>query len=77
MIRKLLPRLPLKKLKIRFSTQQFVGGKSWIPTQDDLLQKVTTQSLIHEISTLQMQSAMKTVPWFLKQVHITTNLYHI
>jgi hypothetical protein len=39
MIRKLLPRLPLKNLKARFSTQQFVGGKSWIPTQDGKLYK--------------------------------------
>lgn len=41
---------------------------SWIPTQDDLLQKVTTQSLLHEVSTQHMDSSKKTIPWFLKQM---------
>lgn len=42
--------------------------KSWVPTQDDLLQKVTVQSLIHEISLQQMESAATVVPWFLKNM---------
>jgi len=53
------------------ATSHFVGGKSWIPTQDVLLQKVTTQSLIHEVSMQQIESANKTIPWFLKQMPVS------
>jgi len=44
--------------------------KSWIPTEDELLQKVTTQALIHEISLQQMHGVEKVVPWFLKTMPV-------
>eukprot|EP01041_Mallomonas_annulata_P014975 gene14975-31804_t len=43
-----------------------VQRKSWIPTEDDLLQKMTTQALIHEISLDQLRGVQEVVPWFLK-----------
>lgn len=44
------------------------GSKSWLPRENDHLQKVTTQALIHEISLESMDSAKTYVPWFLKNM---------
>ena len=46
--------------------------KSWVPTEQPLLQKVTTQALIHEISLQQMEAAAKVVPWFLKNMPVSS-----
>lgn len=42
--------------------------KSWIPKSDELMMKVTTQALIHEVSLQNMESAKTVVPWFLKNM---------
>jgi hypothetical protein len=44
------------------------AGNSWVPSGDELLQKVTIQSLVHEISLQQMESVQQVVPWFLKSM---------
>ena len=50
---------------------RYYGGKSWVPKQDEILQKVTTQALIHEVSLQQMENSGKVVPWFLKEMPAT------
>jgi hypothetical protein len=45
--------------------------KSYIPTEQRDLQRITTQSLIHEISMQQMEAANKVVPWFLEQMPVS------
>lgn len=42
--------------------------KSWIPTESESLQKITTQALIHEMSIMQFEVASKVIPWFLKNM---------
>jgi hypothetical protein len=41
-------------IALRFNSTM-PGGKSWVPTQKELLQRVTTQALVHEISLQQME----------------------
>ena len=53
----------LSALTANFSTTNL----SWT-TQEESLQKMTTQALIHEISMKQMQSAAAIVPWFLSNM---------
>lgn len=45
--------------------------KSWVPVDQSNLQKVTTQSLIHEISMQQMEATNKVVPWFLYHMPVS------
>ena len=52
------------------SSVRFTTSKSWVPTEDDTLQKVTTQALVHEMSLQQMESVNSTVPWFLKNMPV-------
>ena len=61
-----------KNVTASSSVSQFSSAakKSWVPTQDDILQKVTSQSLIHEISLKQMESAQVVVPWFLTNMPV-------
>jgi hypothetical protein len=47
-----------------------VTKKSWVPIQEDLLQKVTTNSLIHEMSMQATESAAIVVPWFLSSMPV-------
>mmetsp|Transcript_3860 Transcript_3860/g.5309 ORF Transcript_3860/g.5309 Transcript_3860/m.5309 type:complete len:1017 (-) Transcript_3860:1740-4790(-) len=42
--------------------------KSWIPLTNLELQRITTQSLIHEVAEQQRELAAKVVPWFLKNM---------
>lgn len=42
--------------------------KSWIPVTNLELQRITTQSLIHEVAEQQRELAAKVVPWFLKNM---------
>lgn len=49
-----------------------VTKKSWVPIQEDLLQKVTTNSLIHEMSMQATESAAIVVPWFLSSMPVRT-----
>ena len=56
--------------QVRLVTKRNLARKSWIPTEDDLLQKVTTQALIHEISLQQMHGVQEVVPWFLKTMPV-------
>ena len=44
------------------------GGKSWVPNDDERLQRVTTNALIHEFSLESMDAAKTVVPWFLKNM---------
>ena len=46
-------------------------NKSWVPTESDLLQKVTTQALVHEISLSQMENSSIAVPWFPKHMPVS------
>jgi len=48
------------------STQ--VGGKSWVPQDDSALQKVATQSLIHEVTMAQIRDTEAFIPWFLRNM---------
>eukprot|EP01033_Poteriospumella_lacustris_P003883 gene3883-2760_t len=50
------------------STRLLSSSKSWVPSSEDKLQKVTTQSLIHEVAEQQRELANKVVPWFLKNM---------
>lgn len=52
-----------------------VAKKSWVPIQEDLLQKVTTNSLIHEMSMQATESAAIVVPWFLSSMPVSELLY--
>ena len=45
--------------------------KSWVPIQEELLQKVTTNSLIHEMSVQATESAATVVPWFLSSMPVS------
>jgi hypothetical protein len=45
--------------------------KSWVPTENTKLQKVTTQALLYEVSLEQMNSSNKVVPWFLKNMPVS------
>ena len=45
-----------------------VGGKSWVPSSDKELQRITTQALVHEISRQKMQQIEDFVPWFLSNM---------
>lgn len=47
------------------------NDSTWVPTQTDLLEKVTTQALVHEISLQQMESSATVVPWFLKNMPVS------
>eukprot|EP00301_Raphidiophrys_heterophryoidea_P006508 c12622_g2_i2.p1 GENE.c12622_g2_i2~~c12622_g2_i2.p1 ORF type:complete len:1051 (+),score=340.05 c12622_g2_i2:118-3270(+) len=59
--------------------------KAWQPGNPDSLQRVMTQSLVHELTQAQVGSANKLVPWFLKnmpeayfrQVSEETRLEHL
>ena len=44
--------------------------KSWVPVQEDLLQKMAIQSLIHEMSIQANESAAIVVPWFLNSMPV-------
>jgi len=48
--------------------QRLVNSKSWIPREESSLQKVTRQSLVHELTQSQMANAQVLVPWFLSQM---------
>lgn len=50
------------------SQQTTVGGKSWVPQENEALQKITTQALIHEVSMAQITEVSTFVPWFLKNM---------
>ncbi len=41
------------------STRLLSSSKSWVPSSEDKLQKVTTQSLIHEVAEQQRELANK------------------
>jgi glutamate dehydrogenase len=62
--------LPRSSLSAFRGMSNFVGGKSWVPSADSKLQKVTTTALVHEVSMKQFASTEKTVPWFLQQMPI-------
>lgn len=51
-----------------YSRSFSLGGKpeAWVPSSSDELQRMTIQSLVHEISLQQLQSVQTVVPWFLK-----------
>lgn len=49
----------------KFSTN---AQKSWVPTENTSLQKVTTQALVYEVSLEQMTSSNTVVPWFLQNM---------
>ena len=51
-----------------------VTKKSWVPVQEELLQKMATQSLIHEMSIQANESAAIVVPWFLSSMPV--NVFH-
>ena len=51
-----------------------VTKKSWVPVQEELLQKMATQSLIHEMSIQANESAAIVVPWFLSSIPV--NVFH-
>lgn len=51
--------------------------KSWIPVQEELLQKMATQSLIHEMSIQANESAAIVVPWFLHTMPVSTTHFLI
>jgi hypothetical protein len=46
-------------------------GTNWVPTQDDLLQKLNTTALVHEVSLQQMEMASVVVPWFMKNMPVS------
>lgn len=48
-----------------------LSSKSWVPENDEVLQRVTMQSLIHEVSEQQRELATKVVPWFLKNMPVS------
>lgn len=48
-----------------------VTKKSWVPVQEELLQKMATQSLIHEMSIQANESAAIVVPWFLSSMPVS------
>lgn len=48
-----------------------LSSKSWVPDNDEVLQRVTMQSLIHEVSEQQRELASKVVPWFLKNMPVS------
>lgn len=50
------------------SSSAGANWKSWIPTETESLQKVTTQALIHEITIQNFEVASTVVPWFLKNM---------
>jgi ABC-type glutathione transport system ATPase component len=52
-------------------SEQQIGGKSWVPQQDDELRRVTTQSLIHEVSMAQFSETASFVPWFLSSMPVS------
>jgi hypothetical protein len=45
--------------KLSPSIRLLNSSKSWVPSTDDKLQKVTTQSLIHEVAEQQRELANK------------------
>eukprot|EP01035_Chromulina_nebulosa_P043826 gene43826-59363_t len=53
---------------VNINTDRHFSTKSWVPTESSVLQKVTTQALIHEVSLQQMDASAKWVPWFLKNL---------
>jgi len=53
------------------ASEQQIGGKSWVPQQDDELRRVTTQSLIHEVSMAQFSETANFVPWFLSSMPVS------
>jgi hypothetical protein len=59
------------KYPIRRFSQGLKIPKSWVPTEEDVLQKITTQALVHEVSIEQMQSTATIVPWFLKNMPVS------
>lgn len=50
--------------------------KSWIPTSDCDLQKVTINAWIHEVAEQQRVQATRVVPWFLKNMPVI-DIYNI
>jgi glutamate dehydrogenase len=58
----------LSGLSTTTSFSTVAKSKSWVPKEGDLLQKVTTQSLILEVSEQSMASVKSLVPWFLKNM---------
>ena len=53
---------------LRMST---ASKKSWVPIQEELLQRVTTNSLIHEMTVQATESAAIVVPWFLNSMPVS------
>lgn len=48
---------------------RLLSSKSWVPSEDnEKLQKIAIQSLIHEVSEQQRELAVKVVPWFLRNM---------
>lgn len=45
--------------------------KSWIPTNESDLQKVTTNAWIHEVAEQQRAQATRVVPWFLRNMPVS------
>lgn len=45
--------------------------KSWVPTDANSLQKITTQALLHEVALQQMESAQVVVPWYLTNMPVS------
>jgi hypothetical protein len=47
---------------------------SWTNTNnDELVQKLTTTRLVHEVSLQQMELASSVVPWFMKNMPVRTD----
>ena len=68
-VRALVGRVP-----VSYSRDVCRTTKSWVPIQDELLQKVTTNSLIHEMSVQATESAATVVPWFLSSMPVMREL---
>ena len=69
----------ISKLPSRVSSVQRIdaarfqsSAKSWVPTQDHILQKITTTAMVHEVSLQQMEMAANVVPWFLSNMPVTS-----
>ena len=62
-----------KNIALKFSTVRSteLPKKSWVPTEQTDLQKVTTQALIHDISMQQMEATARVVPWYLKNLPVS------
>jgi hypothetical protein len=74
-------RLVTSCLKHRFISSTYPSKgtiptkKSWVPTDDTKLQEITTQALILDVSMQQFQSAAVIVPWFLKNMPVSLNVF--